>query len=156
MNHATELDWSVRVRVSRQHPRHPDDQSGGNSYSLSKTHHDKWASPPLHTRSTISADLVDDEESTDDATSSFYSGFLRSSCATDRFGKDPLGKYSIRDTVLLTTNVLFEGQALVLLSPCRRSLPIPVAHSQMFANIHWFLRPAELAQTRTKREHLEV
>ncbi len=52
------------------------------------------------------------------------------------------------------TNVPFEGQALVLLSPCGRSLPTPLAHSQMFANIHWFLRPAELAQTRPKREHL--
>ena len=141
-------------RRSKRH--HPVVFTAGNPYSLSKTRHDKWASPPLHTRSTISADLVDDEESTDDATSSFYSSFLHSSCATDRFGKDPLGKYSIRDTVLLTTNILFEGQALVLLSLCGRSLPIPVAHSQMFANIHWFLHPAELAQTRTKREHLEV
>ena len=31
-----------------------------------------------------------------------------------------------------------------------------VVHSQMFANIHWFLRPAELARTRTKREHQEA
>jgi hypothetical protein len=87
-----------------------------NLYSLSKTCHDKWASPPLHTYSTISADLVDNEESTDNATTSFYSSFLCSLHATDRFGKDPLEKYSIRDTVP------FEGQALVLLSPCGRSL----------------------------------
>jgi hypothetical protein len=31
-----------------------------------------------------------------------------------------------------------------------------VEDSQAFANIHWFLRPTELARSRTKREHLEV
>src|SRR5258708_19081785 len=137
-------------RRSKRH--HPVVFTAGNPYSLSKTRHDKWASPPLHTRSTISADLVDDE-STDDATTSFYSDFLRSSCATDKFGKGPFEKYSIGDTVLLATNVRRPSIGVIIalweVSP-------PVAHSQMSANIHWFLRPADLAETHTHRAHLEL
>ena len=123
------------------------------SSSSLQARHDEWASPPLHARSTISTDLVDDEESTVDATTTFYSDFLRSSRVTGRSKKGPSEKYSIGDTVLLATNVQRPsiGVIIALWEVCR-----PVAHSQMFANIHWFLRPAELARTRTKREHLEV
>ncbi|KAI0276286.1 P-loop containing nucleoside triphosphate hydrolase protein [Russula aff. rugulosa BPL654] len=101
---------------------------------------------------TTSADLVDDEESIVDATTTFYSDFLRSSRATGRSGKGTSEKYSIGDTVLLATNLQRPsiGVIIALWEVSRH-----VAHSQMFANIHWFLRPAELARTRTKREHLE-
>ena len=136
-------------RRSKRH--HPVVFTAGNSSSL-QARHDKWASPPLHTRSTTSADLVD-EESIVDATTTFYSDFLRSSRATGRYGKGTSEKYSIGDTVLLATNLQRPsiGVIIALWEVSRH-----VAHSQMFANIHCFLRPAELARTRTKREHLEV
>jgi hypothetical protein len=75
-------------RRSKRH--HPVVFTTGNVPSL-QARHDKWTSPPLHTRSTTSADLVDDEESTVDATTTFYSDFSRSSRATGRSGK---GTYS--------------------------------------------------------------
>jgi hypothetical protein len=137
-------------RRSKRH--HPVVFTTANPSSLSQAGHDKWASPPLHTRSTTSLDLVDDEEeSTADATTTFYSDFLRS--ASGRSGKGPSEKYSIGDTVLLATSVQKPsiGVIVALWEVSRH-----VAHSQMFVNIHWFLRPAELARTRTKREHLEV
>ena len=137
-------------RRSKRH--HPVVFSTGNPSSL-QSRHDKWASPPLHTRSTTSADVVDDEESTVDATTTFYSDFLRSSRATGRSGKDPSEKYSIGDTVLLATNVQRPSIGVII---ALWEISRPVAHSHMFANIHWFLRPVELARTRTKREHLEV
>ena len=137
-------------RRSKRH--HPVVFTTGNVPSL-QARHDKWTSPPLHTRSTTSADLVDDEESTVDAITTFYSDFSRSSRATGRSGKGTSEKYSIGDTVLLATNLQRPsiGVIIALWEVSRH-----VAHSQMFANIHWFLRPAELARTRTKREHLEV
>ena len=137
-------------RRSKRH--HPVVFTTVNSSSL-QARHDKWASPLLHTRTTTSADLVDDEESTVDATTTFYSDFLRSSRATGRSGKGLSEKYSVGDTVLLATNLQRPsiGVIIALWEVSRH-----VAHSQMFANIHWFLRPAELARTRTKREHLEV
>ena len=138
-------------RRSKRH--HPVVFSTGNLSSLSQACREKWASPPLHTRSTISADLVDDEESTVDATTTFYSDILRFKHATDRSGKGPSENYSIGDTVLLATNVRKPSIGVII---ALWEVSRPLAHSQMFANIHWFLRPAELAQTRTKREHLEV
>ena len=138
-------------RRSKRH--HPVVFTTGNLSSLSQARHDKWASPPLHTRLTISADLVDDEESTVDATTTFYSGFLRSSRATDRSRERPFEKYSVGDTVLLATNVQRPSIGVII---ALWEVSRPVTDSQMFANIHWFLRPAELARTRTKREHLEV
>ena len=62
-------------------------------------------------------------------------------------------KYSIGDTVLLATNVRTPSIGVIV---ALWEVSTPVARSQMFANMHWLLRPAELAQTRTKREHLEV
>jgi origin recognition complex subunit 1 len=98
--------------------------------------------------------LVDDEESTVDATTTFYSDFLRSSRATGRSGKGPSSeKYSIGDTVLLATNVQRPSIGVII---ALWEVSRPVTDSHLFANIHWFLRPAELARTRTKREHLEV
>jgi len=139
-------------RRSKRH--HPVVFTTGNPSSLSQARHDKWASPPLHTRSATSADLVDDEESTVDATTSFYSDFLRSSRATGRSGKGPSSeKYSIGDTVLLATNVQRPSIGVII---ALWEVSMPVTDSHLFANIHRFLRPAELARTRTKREHLEV
>jgi origin recognition complex subunit 1 len=139
-------------RRSKRH--HPVVFSTGNPSSESiQACHDKWASPPLHTRSTTSADLVDDEESTVDATTTFYSDFLRSSRATGRSGKGPSEKYSIGDTVLLATNVQRPSVGVII---ALWEVSRHVANSHMFANIHWFLRPGELARTRTKREHLDV
>jgi origin recognition complex subunit 1 len=137
-------------RRSKRH--HPVVFTTGNP-SSPQARHDKWTSPLLHTRSTTSADLVDDEESTVDATTTFHSDFLRSSRATGRSSKGPSEKYSIGDTVLLATNVQRPSIGVII---ALWEVSRPVAHSHMFANIHWFLRPAELAQTRTKREHLEV
>jgi hypothetical protein len=138
-------------RRSKRH--HPVVFATGNSPSL-QARHVKWASPPLHTRSTTSADLVDDdEESTVDATTTFYSDFSRSSRATGRSGKGPSEKYSIGDTVLLATSVQRPSIGVII---ALWEVSRPVTDSQMFANIHWFLRPAELARTRTKREHIEV
>jgi origin recognition complex subunit 1 len=127
--------------------------AGSNSSSLSKPRHDKWASPPLHARSTIAADLVDDEQSILDASTTFYSNFSRFSRATDRIGKSPFEKYSVGDTVLLATNLRRPSIGVII---ALWEVSRPVAHSQMFANIHWFLRPAELARSRTQREYLEV
>ena len=138
-------------RRSKRH--HPVVFAAGNSSSLSKPRHDKWRSPPLHSRSTISADLVDDEESILDASTTFYSSFLRSSRSTDRIGKAPAEKYSVGDTVLLATNLRRPSIGVII---ALWEISRPVAHSQMFANIHWFLRPSELARSRTQREYLEV
>jgi origin recognition complex subunit 1 len=137
-------------RRSKRH--HPVVFTTANSSSL-QARHDKWTSPPLHTRSTTSTDLVDDEESIVDATTTFYSDFSRSSRAAGRPGMGPSEKYSIGDTVLLATNLQRPSIGVVV---AMWEVSRHVAHSQMFANIHWFLRPAELARTRTKREHLEV
>ena len=136
-------------RRSKRH--HPVVFTTGNTPPQAR--HDKWASPSLHTRSTTVADMVDDEESIVDATTTFYSDFLRPSRATGRSGKGPSEKYSIGDTVLLATNLQRPSIGVII---ALWEVSKHVAHSQMFANIHWFLRPAELARTRTKREHLEV
>jgi origin recognition complex subunit 1 len=138
-------------RRSKRH--HPVVFTTTRNPSSLQARHDKWASPPLHTRSTTSADLVDDDESTVDATTAFYSEFLRFSRPTGRSSKGPSEKYSIGDTVLLATNVQRPSIGVII---ALWEISRPVAHSHMFANIHWFLRPAELARTRTKREHLEV
>jgi origin recognition complex subunit 1 len=138
-------------RRSKRH--HPIVFAAGNSSSISKPRHDKWASPPLHTRSTITADLVDDEQSILDASTSFYSDFLRASRATDKSGKASFEKYSVGDTVLLATNLRKPSIGVII---ALWEVSRPLAHSEMFANIHWFLRPTELARSRTKREHLEV
>jgi origin recognition complex subunit 1 len=138
-------------RRSKRH--HPIVFAAANSSSLSQPRHERWASPPLHTRSTISADLVYDEQSILDASTTFYSDFVRSSRATDKVGKAPFEKYSIGDTVLLATNIRRPSIGVII---ALWEVSRPVAHSQMFVNIHWFLRPTELARSRTRREHLEV
>ena len=138
-------------RRSKRH--HPLVFAAGSPSSLSKPRHDKWASPPLHTRSTIPADLVDDEQSITDASTSFYSDFLRSSRAADRTSKAHFDKYSVGDTVLLATSLRKSSIGVII---ALWEVSRPVENSQMFANIHWFLRPTELARSRTKREHLEV
>ena len=138
-------------RRSKRH--HPLVFAAGSPSSLSKPRHDKWASPPLHTRSTIPADLVDDEQSITDASTSFYSDFLRSSRAAERTSKAHFDKYSVGDTVLLATSLRKSSIGVII---ALWEVSRPVENSQMFANIHWFLRPTELARSRTKREHLEV
>jgi origin recognition complex subunit 1 len=104
-------------------------------------HRDKWASPLLHIRIT-SADPVDDEESTVDAITTFYSDFLRSSHATGSSAKGSSEKYSIGDTVLFATNVQRPSIGVII---ALWEVSRPLAHSHMFANIHWLLRPAEHA-----------
>ena len=141
-------------QTPRRSKRHHPLVAACNPSSLSQPRHDKWASPPLHTRSTISADLVDDEQSITKASTSFYSDFLRSSCATDKIGKAHFDKYSVGDTVLLATS-LRKTSIGVIISLWEVSRLVEKT-SQMFANIHWFLRPTELARSRTKREHIEV
>ena len=138
-------------RRSKRH--HPIVFAVGDSSSISKPRHDKWASPPLHTRSTITADLADDEQSILDASTSFYSDFLRASRATDKSGKASSEKFSVGDTVLLATNLRKPSIGVIV---ALWEVSRPLEHSEMFANIHWFLRPTELARSRTKREHLEV
>jgi len=150
--HASRMAATTPQTPRRSKRHHPVVFTTANPSSL-QARHDKWVSLPLHTRSTTSADLVDDEESTVDATTTFYSDFLRSSRTIGRSGKGPSEKYSIGDTVLLATNVQRPSIGVII---AMWEVSRHVAHSQMFANIHWFLRPAELARTRTKREHLEV
>jgi len=137
-------------RRSKRH--HPVVFTATNPSSLSRPRHDKWASVSLHTRDTTSADLVDDDddESTADASTTFYSHFLRSSRATDKVGKE---KFSIGDTVLLATNIRRPSIGVII---ALWEVSKPVSDAQMFAKVHWFLRPTELAQSRMKREHLEV
>jgi origin recognition complex subunit 1 len=101
-----------------------------------------YSSTPLHTRSTISADLVGDEQSITMASTSFHSGFLRSSRATDKIGKAHFDKYSVGDTVLLATSLRKPSIGVII---ALWEVSRPVETSQMFANIHWFLRPTELA-----------
>jgi origin recognition complex subunit 1 len=139
-------------RRSKRH--HPVVFTAGNPFSLSEPRHDKWASRPLHTRDTISADLVDDDDdATADASTAFYPYFLRSSRATDEVSKATSAKFSIGDTVLLATNVRRPSVGIII---ALWEVSRPLTDDQMFAKVHWFLRPAELAQSRKQREHLEV
>ncbi|KAH8991280.1 P-loop containing nucleoside triphosphate hydrolase protein [Lactarius akahatsu] len=116
--------------------------------SLSQRRDDKWSSPPLHTRNTVTPDLIDDEESTDDLSTTFYAQFSRSSRASDKVGSED---FSVGDTVLLATNVNRPSVGIVI---ALWEVSRPVTDSQMLAKVHWFLRPTELAQLRAKRGHL--
>jgi origin recognition complex subunit 1 len=138
-------------RRSKRH--HPTVFTTGNPSSLSQPYRDECASSPLHTRSTTFADLVDDEEPIDGASTSFYSSVLRSSRAPDKIGKVAFEKFSIGDTVLLATNFRSPSIGVII---ALWKVSIAVKDSQTFAKVHWFLRPAELARSRVKREHLEV
>jgi origin recognition complex subunit 1 len=148
----------TRTTTNTQTPRrskrhHPVVFTAGNLSSLSKPRNDKWASRPLHTRDSISADLIDDEGSTADISTTFYPYFLRFLRATDKTGKETSVKFSIGDTVLLATNVR-RPSAGVIIAMWEVSRPVTDAHT--FARVHWFLRPTELARSRMKREHLRV
>ena len=138
-------------RRSKRH--HPIVFTVGSPPSLSKSRHDKWASHPLHTRDTISADLVDDDDSTTDASTTFYPYFSRYSRAADKIGKVASAKFSIGDTVLLATNIRRPSVGVII---ALWEVSRPVTDTQMFAKVHWFLRPTELARSRMKREHLDV
>jgi len=135
-------------RRSKRH--HPVVFTATSPSSLSTPRHDKWTSVSLHTRDTTSADLVDDDESTADASTTFYSHFSRSSRATDKTGEE---KFSIGDTVLLATNIRRPSIGVII---ALWEVSKPLSDAQMFAKVHWFLRPTELAQSRMKREHREV
>ncbi|KAH9029301.1 P-loop containing nucleoside triphosphate hydrolase protein [Lactarius deliciosus] len=116
--------------------------------SLSQRRDDKWSSPPLHIRNTVSTDLIDDEESTDDLSTTFYAQFSRSSRASDKVGSEG---FSVGDAVLLATNVNRPSVGIII---ALWEVSRPVTDSQMLAKVHWFLRPTELAQLRAKRGHL--
>jgi origin recognition complex subunit 1 len=115
-----------------------------NQSSLPQRRDDKWSSPPLHTRNTISTDLIDDEESVDDSSTIFYERCSRASKKE---------AFSLGDTVLLATNVKKPSVGIII---ALWEVSRPVTDSQMLAKVHWFLRPTELAQLRAKREHLPV
>jgi hypothetical protein len=140
-------------RRSKRH--HPVVFTSGNPFSLSEPRQDKWASRPLHTRDTISADLADDDDddATADASTAFYPYFLRSLRATDEISKAASAKFSIGDTVLLATNIRRPSIGIII---ALWEVSRPLTDAQMFAKVHWFLRPTELARSRKKREHLEV
>jgi origin recognition complex subunit 1 len=124
-----------------------------NPSSHSQRRDDKWSSPPLHTRNTIAADLIDDEESTDDSSTTFYEQFSRSSRASDKVGSVSSESFSVGDTVLLATNVKRPSVGIII---ALWEVSRPVTDSQLLAKVHWFLRPTELAQLRAKRGHLPV
>src|SRR6266404_3734195 len=109
---------------------------------------DKWSLPPLHTRDTVSTDLIDDDESTDDSSMTFYTRFSRASRAAAS------ETFSVGDTALLATHVKRPSVGIIIaLWEVRK----PVTDSQKkLAKVHWFLRPIELAQLRAKRAHLPV
>lgn len=139
-------------RRSKRH--HPVVFTAGNPFALSKPRHDKWASRPLHTRDTLSADLADDDDdATADASTAFYPYFLRSLRATDEASKAASAEFSIGDTVLLATNVRRPSVGIII---ALWEVSRPLTDAQMFAKVHWFLRPTELARSRKKREHLKV
>ncbi|KAI0276285.1 hypothetical protein BGY98DRAFT_1098257 [Russula aff. rugulosa BPL654] len=92
-------------RRSKRH--HPVVFTAGNSSSL-QARHDKWTSP-LHTRSTTSADLVDDEESTVDATTTFYSDFSRSSRATGRSAREHIHQSALCLAAFVPGSAWFES-----------------------------------------------
>lgn len=121
--------------------------------SLSQRRDDKWTSPPFHTRNTISTDLIDDEESTDDLSTTFYGQFSRPSRASDKVRSVASEAFSVGDTVLLATNVKKPSVGVII---ALWEVSRPVTDSQMLAKVHWFLRPTELAQLRAKRGHLPV
>jgi len=138
-------------RRSKRH--HPIVFTAGSPSSHPKPRHDKWASPPLYTRDAISTDLIDDDESIVDASTIFYPYFIRPSRTTEKVGKVASVKFSTGDTVLLATNVRRPSVGVII---ALWEVSRPVTDTQMFAKIHWFLRPTELARSRVKREHLEV
>ena len=138
-------------RRSKRH--HPIVFTAGSPSSHPKPRHDKWASPPLYSRDAISADLIDDEESIVDASTTFYPYFIRPSRTSEKVGKVASVKFSTGDTVLLATNVRRPSVGVII---ALWEVSRPVTDAQMFAKIHWFLRPSELARSRMKREHLEV
>lgn len=138
-------------RRSKRH--HPTVLTANIPSVFSRPRDDKWTSLPLHTRNTINADLVDDEEFTDNASTTFYPDFTRFYHVADKAGKATLDKFSIGDTVLLATNARRSSIGVIIaLWQVSRS----VTDLQMLAKVHWFLRPTELAQLRARREHLEV
>jgi origin recognition complex subunit 1 len=138
-------------RRSKRH--HPTLLTATDPSLFSQLRDDKWISPPLHTRCTINADLVDDEQSTDRASTTFYPDFVRSFRAADRVGNAASVKVSIGDTVLLATNATRPSIGVII---ALWQVSRAVTDLQMLAMVHWFLRPTELAQLRVKREHLEV
>jgi hypothetical protein len=140
-------------QTPRRSKRHQPTVFTNQSSSLSQSRDDKWSSPPLHTCNAVSTDLIDDEESTDDSSTTFYAQFSRSSRASDKVGSAASEAFSVGDTVLLATNVKKPSVGIII---ALWEVSRPVTDSQMLARVHWFLRPTELAQLRAKRGHLPV
>lgn len=148
----SELESRSTPQTPRRSKRHQPTVFANQS-SLSQCRNDKWSSPPLHTRNTISTDLIDDEESTDDSSTTFYAQFSRSPRASDKAGNAASEAFSLGDTVLLATNVKKPSVGIII---ALWEVSRPVTDSQVLAKVHWFLRPSELAQLRAKRGHLPV
>ena len=144
-------------RRSKRH--HPIVFTAGSPPSHPKPRHDKWASLPLHSRDAISADLIDDEESIVDASTTFYPYFIRPSRTSEKLSKVASVKFFYRRQYF--SQQVFEGQVWAVAAPARPSAllltcPGRDRYSQMFVKSHRFLRPIELARSPMKREHLEL
>ena len=148
----SELESRTTPQTPRRSKRHQPTVFA-NQTSLSQHRDDKWSSPSLHTRNTISTDLIDDEESTDDSSTAFYEQFSRCSRASDKVGSVASETFSLGDTVLLATNVKRPSVGIII---ALWEVSRPVTDSQILAKVHWFLRPTELARLRAKRGHLPV
>ncbi|KAI9454389.1 hypothetical protein BJY52DRAFT_1225114 [Lactarius psammicola] len=146
----SELESRTTPQTPRRSKRHQPTVFVNQS-SLSQRRDDKWSSPPLRTRNTVSTDLIDDDESIDDSSTTFYAQFSRFSRASDKVGSVASGAFSVGDTVLLATNVKKPSVGIII---ALWEVSRPVTDSQMLAKVHWFLRPTELAQLRAKRGHL--
>ena len=104
-------------RRSKRH--HPIVFTAGSPPSHPKPRHDKWASPPLHSRDVISADLIDDEESLVDASTTFYPYFIRPSRISEKLSKVASVKFFYRRQYF--SQQVFEGQVWALAAPARPS-----------------------------------
>ena len=148
----SELEGRTTPQTPRRSKRHQPTVFANQS-SLLQRRDDKWTSPPLHVRNTVSTDLIDDEESTDDSSTIFYAQFSRPSRASDKVGSAASEAFSVGETVLLATNVKKPSVGIII---ALWEVSRPVTDSQMLAKVHWFLRPTELARLRAKRGHLPV
>ncbi|KAI0260462.1 P-loop containing nucleoside triphosphate hydrolase protein [Gloeopeniophorella convolvens] len=116
-----------------------------------QAHDDRWSSSPLFTRNSSQADFIDDEELPEDATTTFYTSFVRRSRVALN-DKTSTETFSVGNTVLLSTHLTRPSVGIIT---ALWEISRPVTDSQMLAKVHWFLRPSELAQLRAKRKHLE-
>ncbi|KAH9025341.1 P-loop containing nucleoside triphosphate hydrolase protein [Lactarius hengduanensis] len=99
-----ELEGRTTPQTPRRSKRHQPTVFASQP-SLSQRRDDKWSSPPLHTRNTVSTDLIDDEES-------------------------EVKIFSVGDTVLLATNVNRPSVGIII---ALWEVSRPVTDSQMLA-----------------------